>query len=294
MRIFIDNYTSDVYFKGRGAVSQKWSYGFTYCIAGFIILLLSASSLSEITPSAFVLFLLSGMLSSTAGIPYYKALEIEDSTNLGIFMQLAPILYLIFGWFMLGETFSSIQLVAFIIILSAPVLIIFTTRKRSRKIKIRAAFYAFLYVLIAVIGNLIFVKANDTNFNFISEIAIVFLGKGLGNLIIILLNPKWKKRFYQVFKSSRKKILRPILANSIINISKDVVYRSALIAAPAAIVSAVSDSTEPIVIFFMGVIFTIIWPKFGREKLNKKTVLVHLTATLLIVIGIVILRFQNS
>ena len=31
-RIFIDNYISDFYFKGKGAVSQKLFYGYTFII----------------------------------------------------------------------------------------------------------------------------------------------------------------------------------------------------------------------------------------------------------------------
>jgi hypothetical protein len=54
--------------------------------------------------------------------------------------------------------------------------------------------------------------------------------------------------------------------------------------------SAASDSVTPVVIFFMGIVLTLIWPKFGREKLNRKNVLVHLVATMLVVIGIVLLQ----
>ena len=38
IRIFIDNYVSDVYFKGKGAASQKILYGFLLCIFSIIVL----------------------------------------------------------------------------------------------------------------------------------------------------------------------------------------------------------------------------------------------------------------
>ena len=59
-----------------------------------------------------------------------------------------------------------------------------------------------------------------------------------------------------------------------------------------ALASAASDSTTPIMIFFMGIVLTILWPNFGREKLNRKSVLVHLIATVLVVAGIILI--QNS
>ena len=289
-RIFIDNYVSDVYFKKNGAVSQKFFYGCTYIIMAIIILIVTNFNLFQTDYAAIGLILLSGALVSVAGIPYYKALEIEDSTNLGIFMQLAPVLYLILGWFFLNDTFSPLQLVAFIIILAAPTLIVLTTKKRSRKVKLKAVFFAFIYVLVAVIGNLLFVKADSSSINFVDEIALLFLAKGIANLIIIYGRPKWRRRFQSVLKSN-KKVLRPMLANTLIGAAKDFAYRGALVAAPAvALASAATDSTTPIVIFFMGILLTLIWPKFGREKLDRKTVVVHLIATALVVTGIIILQ----
>lgn len=290
-RIFVDNYSSDVYFKGRGSVSQKLFYGYAFIIGAFILAAVTGFDFNANYWLNYLLFFASGLLSGIAGIPYYKALELDDSTNIGIFTQLAPIFYLVIGWFALGENFSPYQLVAFAVIILAPLLIIATTRKRSRKIKIKAVFYALLYVLIAVIGNVIFVKENTPDLNFLTEILFVFLGKGVSNLIIVYSHPKWRRRFYAVLKSSRKKVLRPLISNSIIGFTKDIMYRQGLILAPSiAVASAASDSAEPIVIFFMGIVLTLIWPKFGREKLDRKTVIIHLIATILVVAGIVLLQ----
>lgn len=291
-RIFIDNYTSDVFFKGHSAVSQKLFYGYASIICCIIILLITRFDILHLDIANFGFMFLSGAIGSLAGIPYYKALEIDDSTNIGIFTQLAPVFYLILGWLFLGESISGIQLIAFLIILSAPLLILLTSRKRSRKIKLRAIILALIYVVIAVISNLIFIKNDSEQVGFPNEIAFMLLGKGIANLIIIYTHPKWKKRFRAVFNHHKKAILKPLIANSIIGVIKDLAYRSALIAAPAvALASAASDSAEPIAIFFMGIVLTLIWPKFGREKLNKKSVLIHLAATILIVAGVILLQF---
>lgn len=290
--IYFDNYISDFYFKGRGAVSQKIFFAIAFLIIGAILMLVSGLNI-DITGVKPILFLiLSGMFSSLAGIPYYKALEIDDSTNLGIFIQIAPVLYLVLGWLFLGESISLLQMVAFVIIMIAPLLIVATARKRSRKVKLRAILYAFLYVLIAVCGHLIFVKESEYEINFVSSMALVMIGKGLGNMIIMALRPKWGKRFNSVYKTSRRKVLRPLFGTLFFNVIKDFTYRAALILAPSvALASATSDSAQPIVIFFMGIILTLISPKFGREKLSRKSVIVHLAATILVVTGIVLMQF---
>ncbi len=290
-RIYADNYLSDVYFKGNGAASQKLFYIFFHIIIGTILLIIFGLDFSLAEPYVFVLFIVAGFLSSIAGIFYYKVLEIDDSTNLGIFYQLSPVLYLILGAIFLGDEITPFQFIAFVFILAAPILIIITTAKRSRKTKSRAVIFAFIYVFISVVGNLIFVKENTSALSFPTEMALLFFGKALGNTAIMFINRKWIKRFKYVFKTSHGKVLRPLLLSGSLNTVKDFAYRGALSFAPSvALASAVSDSSEPIVIFFMGIILTLIAPKFGREKLTKKSVIVHLIATILVVIGIVLIQ----
>ena len=168
-RIFTDNYISDVYYKGREVASQKMFSAWGKTIVAIIILIAVGFSFTDFEPSVIGLLLLSCVLLSIAVIPYYIALGIEDSTNLGIFIQLAPILYLILGWLFLGDTITPIQLIAIVIILIAPIMIVMTSRKRSRKVKLHAVFLAFLYVLLAVIGNLVFVNVNADNFVIFKE-----------------------------------------------------------------------------------------------------------------------------
>lgn len=291
-RIFIDNYSSDCYFKGRDAVSQKLFYGYAWIITILPVIFFFWEEVSSTPIAAVLLLIFAGMLHGLSGVPYFKALEIDDSTNMGIFIQLAPVLYLVLGWIFLGESVSLLQLVAIGIILLAPILIVVTARKRSRKIRMRAVLLSVLYVLIAVISNLVFVHVDAGNLSIIPKVSLVLLGKGISNLIIVYVRPKWRKRFFTVLKTSHYKVLRPMIVNHIVGTTKEFVYRAALVAAPAvAIASAASDSVLPVVIFFMGIVLTLIWPKFGREKLNRKNVLVHLLATVLVVIGIVLLQF---
>ena len=291
LRIFIDNYVSDVYFKEKGAVSQKIVSGIVTPILGIIILIVTGFNFTEIPPVALTLLLMSGVLGSLAGIPYYKALEIDDSTNIGIFFQFSPILYLIIGWIIGDEQFSIIQLLACFIILAAPLLVVITAKKRSRKVRIKAALLAFISIIFYVASGETFIQGNVDGINIFSEIGLVLITKGLSDLLIIGSRRKLRNRLAKVVKSSRRKVLFPINISIVMRVIQEFSYRIGLIIAPSvAIASAASDAVEPAVIFFMGLLLTILWPKFGREKLQKKTVLVHFIATVLVVIGIVILR----
>lgn len=292
LRIFIDNYVSDVYFKERGAVSQKIVSGIATPIIGLVIVVLMGIDFSSVSPETIILLILSGILGSVAGIPYYRALELDDSTNIGIFFQFSPIMYLIIGWIIGDEVFSISKLISCFIILAAPLCIIFAARKRSRKVKIKAAFYAFLAIVFYVLSGEAFIQGNSANLNIFSEIGIVLIVKGLTDLAIIGSRHKWRRRLAKVMKTSRRKVLFPINISIILRVIQEFSYRIGLVIAPTvAIASAASDSIEPFVIFFMGLVLTLIWPKFGREKLQKKVVLVHLVATVLVVVGIILMQF---
>lgn len=292
LRIFIDNYISDVYFKERGAVSQKIVSGIATPIIGLAIILVMGLDFSSISAETIALLILSGILGSIAGIPYYRALELDDSTNIGIFFQFSPILYLIIGWIIGDEAFSVIKLLSCFVILAAPLSIILTARKRSRKVKMKAALYAFLAIVLYVLSGEAFIQGNSANLNIFSEVGIVLIVKGLSDLAIIGSRRKLRHRLAKVVKSSRNKVLVPINISIILRVIQEFSYRIGLIIAPSvAIASAASDSVEPIVIFFMGLVLTLIWPKFGREKLQKKVVLVHLVATILVAVGIVLMQF---
>ena len=293
MTIFIDNYVTDVYFKGREANSVKTLSGFAYVIYAIAMTLIFGINFQDTNILSVILIFSTGIISSIGSIPYLKALECDDSINLGIFIQSAPVLYLILGWFLLGESFSPFQLVSFAIILSAPVIILLNTRKRSRKVRLKAIMYASLFIITYVASALIFVIENDSGLTLTSSLAIVLFGKGVGNIIIIAFKPKWRKRFCHVIKESKNKALVPIMINTVIAVVADFSYRIGLATAPTvAFASAISDTGEPIAIFFLGLVLTLIWPKFGREKLDRKSVRVHLIATVLVVIGIILMQVQ--
>ncbi len=291
LRIYLDNFITDVYFKGREAIAQRLFHGVGITIFAAIVLLIFNQEIDTVQPLTFLILFGAGALGAFSSVPYYKALECDDSTNLGIFIQLAPIMYLVLGWLCLGETISPMQLLAFFIILTAPMLIVMTSHKRSRGVRLKAMGLAFLYVVIDVIGNLVFVNNVDPAVNFALPLAISMLGVGVGNTLIVICNRKWRKRFFMVAKKSKGKMYLPLSFDLLLTITKTLTYRAALYFAPAiAIASVASDATEPIVIFFVGIVLTIIWPKFGREKLTKKSVMVHLVATVLVVVGIVMMQ----
>ena len=81
IRVFADNYITDVYFKGKESVSQKHFYGWFFVVMAIVMLFIFPVDFHT-TPLYLIGFLvLAGCLNSLAGIPYYRAIEMDCIFN---------------------------------------------------------------------------------------------------------------------------------------------------------------------------------------------------------------------
>lgn len=296
---FFDNYITDVFFKERTPQAAKCLYG-PICLI-FALSIIISYQLNGNTPEISILnlglILLSAILSSIGSIPYYLALKTENTTGAMIFSQLSPIFYLILGFLFLGEKITGVQLIAFLILLLSSGSIIFFSKKRSKKTEIRAALLFVLYIFMHAVAGIIYIFATrgikttvDNNNVVFFAYAILMAAKGVFDTLCFVFVKKWRIRCKNVLRQSKRKVLIPIVVNQAIWFVADFALKYSQVSGQAAIVSVVSMSAELVITFILGVILTAIWPRFGREKLDRRTVVVHFLAVFLAVIGIILLE----
>ena len=274
---FCDNYITDVVFKGKKQESIKIFYGITYILTAVGIFLICG--IQYVEPVHILWLLLAGVLSSTASIPYYRALKDVETTTASIFLQI-----------LFGEEITPIQLLAFGIIILAPLVVIFSRRrKRMRKLELGAAGLLLGYCIFAAASGIITTRAGE-GYDFSMVFAYFVLGRGIMDLIYYYANPSWRKRYKYVQKTDFKRLYVSLTAAQVIFLIAEFAGRFALIVGVPALVSVTSNALELIVVFVLGIILSILVPIFGREKLSKHIVLAHLIATILAVTGIIILQ----
>ena len=287
--MFCDNFITDTLFKGTHAQGQKTFYGPAYLLTCLIMFFVFP--IQNVPIETILLLIASGIINTIGAIFYYTAMSKDDTNNVTLFEQLAPIFYLIFGRFILGEHISIGQLVAFLIVLSAPIIIVLTSRKRSKKAKLCTAGFVALEVGIAAFGHTLAAKGG-VGLEAPTLLFYVMIGKGIGDTVEVIIFKKWRQRFFHVMKKTpRRKFWLPFLADHILYLGYDALYYSAMLMAPTiAIVPAVVKSAKPLLVFLFGVVFSILWPNFGREKINKKSVSIRLVATGLAVAGVTLMQ----
>lgn len=292
---FFDNYITDHFYRGRTPQAQK------VLVGPFYLLLVGAGAIlgcwlapmTKVSWPTIGLIVLSGILSSLASIPYFLALSAEEATSAMLFMQLSPIFYLVLGALFLGEQISGTHLVAFLFLLMVPVVIILMTKKRSQKTTMRAAVGFLGFIAIYSVSHLLFVvakRAGGEELSILWAMIFYFLGKGLADTTLSLTIKKWRVRTKNVLRASKNRVLIPLLLGNSIWVGADYCVRSALVMGQMGLVAAVYDTSALIMTFILGVILTLIWPKFGRENLSWRKIVAHLVATVLAIIGILLIE----
>lgn len=297
---FLDNYITDEFFKGKTAQAVRCIYGPIYLVTAPLLICGCLISLKSfpIPATSMILIALSAFLEFVAGIPYYKALKTENTTSAVIFSQLSPIFYLILSFLVFGEQITIVQLVAFFIILSAPALIIFLSKKRNKNMELRTAFLFVSYVFLNTVSGILYVlatkgaKAEGDSLGAVGLLvyALHMLVWGILGTSSYFFVKKWRKRCRQVLKESKRKIFLPILVNEGVWFVANFSFKYAQSSGQVALVSVINITTELVATFVLGILLTIIWPKFGREKLDRRTIVSHLIAVVLATIGIILLE----
>lgn len=286
---FIDNYVADVLFDDKHPQAEKMVAGPAYAVFGVVILAIFRPSFESIWP--VLLLAGSGMVSSISSIFYFAGISKEETTTAKIFAQLIPVFALVLGWVFLGQKIDARQMLAFAIIMLAPIIVIASKDKRSKKTGGKAAIFFIIEAILVAVSSILFVQANNiSDFNFLISMAIMMIGKGCLDMIIMGADRKWRRHFYNEVEKRKGKVIFVVLGNTVIWVFADTLYRFATVQADALALADVSYRAISLVMtFFLGVVLSLLWPNFGREKLTKRAVLAHLVATAVALIGIVLI-----
>ncbi len=284
---FIDNYHTDVVFKGKTPQATKLTNGPLYMIIAIIMAIIFHIEFPELWQTGLIL--LSGIISSIGTFAYFQALKNEEATGATIFYQLQPIMIFAIDFLLFGEQINTRQIIGFLVLLAAPIVIIMANkRSRARRMEISAALLLTLYVAIATVSAEIFIRTGE-GLNFVNIIPIYLFGRGFADFATILI-PKFRRRHKYAVKRYGFKYIGSAAVNMTLCSIADFCYRYSLIIGVAALSAAITNASELIITFLFGLVFSIIWPKFGREKLQKRIVLGHAIAIILCVIGIIIIK----
>lgn len=296
---FIENYLTDRYFR-RGKEPDCLTM---FSVIGSMVVMVAILIIRQLDVFSgldFVMIvglMVCGALNIVATIPYYRAFAYGEATEITILGQLMPVVSLFLAFMFLGDEITPSQLTAFILIFGATMIISSNLGNRKRKLKWNKK--AVGYMVLACVGwsisDVLFVHfARFETENLLGDFLVSFFWLEAGVFasihIIYALTKDWQREIAGFLKRGLIPKMSMVLLSELFQVVAEFIFRMGLIIMPVAIISVTEGVMRLIVTFALGIILTEIWPLFGREKITKEVVIRHLVATIMAVVGIVLIE----
>ncbi|MCF7815710.1 MAG: DMT family transporter [Candidatus Pacebacteria bacterium] len=208
---------------------------------------------------------------------YLKAMQDEEPTVVIIFYSLVPVLGLVFGYFILDETISHMQLIAMAIIIVGTALVSFEIGEANNltlrvSTLVNMVIACTCWALEMVVLKKVALEENMWRSLFWEHSMMVVVG-----ILIFIFVPKYRYHFMIALRSNSKAILSLNATNEVLYIIGNVVGAFASMMAPVALV-LLAQPFQSIFVFGIAVFLTSYFPRFSAEKTEFKHMLQKLLA----------------
>ncbi len=234
-----------------------------------------------------LLMFLGGMLWTGPMALYFKAIEFEEPSRVALLLQMMPIFTLLIAYLLLGETLSTIQAIAFGILITAGVLAaIKQTGKGWHFSK------AFVLVLIAgllwAFSDVLFKKFELVFSNFFAAFAIYFFGSFLVS-IFSMFNKKGRKSILSYFSNLPIRAWLMLIGSMLAGICGSISFAYALTLGKASL-TAVIIGAQPLIVFILGLLFARFISEIRKEDTSKNALILKAISFGLVIVGLVVLE----
>lgn len=283
---YLDKYLVTRYFKQGNTALLVMLSGFFACVIGFLMLLAGVPVASP-TLLAKLVMLSNGTLFMLAWVPYYYALREEDTSIVIPIFQTIPVFGYILAFFFLGETLSSQQILAALIIIAGAIGLSLDLKEKMR-LKSRPLLLMLLSSFLLAVVNLIFKKMAIQESYWVTNFW-EYTGSGIVALVIFLVSSTSRTRFFNLFHSKTPALLFVATQESL-NIAGNLLFNLALLGAPIALTSVLVNGLQPFYILIFGTVLTLLLPKSFNEGLTKKDIAQKIVFVCIIFLGSILLN----
>jgi uncharacterized membrane protein len=238
--------------------------------------------------ASIALMALSGILYMGAMLLYLQALQNEEATDVVPFFQASPFFGYILGYFVLGETLSDIQMLGGALIIGGALSLSVCGNRRRRRFKTRLVLLMLGCALALAFSSLIF-KVFALQDDFWTTTFWMFGGEavfGAGLLAI----PLYQRQFMELLRKNPGPLLAINGTNELVNLGGALSARYALLMAPISLVQAIGGTTT-LFVFLIGVALSLFLPRWGREDLSTRNLLLKSVSVVLVTAGVILINF---
>ena len=249
--------------------------------------------LSHFTVNINIVSLISVLSASfiyiIATVFYFKAIEKNDASIVVVMFQMIPVFSYILALILFKENLTIRQIIGSIIIILSAVIISFDFNEKNNRKKFKALLLMTLSSLCYSIYFILFDVGirNSSYYSCAFWYQIGFLIMG----VVLLLLKSFRIPFVNAIKKNGKRYLILNTTNEVINLIANLLVNYANLLIPIALVN-VLNGFQGAFVFILGIIGTILLPKYIKEDLSKKVVIQKIVCIILGIIGLIILVYK--
>jgi drug/metabolite transporter (DMT)-like permease len=216
---------------------------------------------------------------------YLKALEEEESSIVIIFYQMVPVMALVLGYYILGETISQRQLVAMGIIILGTSLVSLERSSEDNLIKLkkRTIFYMLLacsvWALESVIFKAVALEENVWRSLFWEHIILAIFG-----ILMVLVFKDQRQKFVYRFRQHSSSIVALNVTNEFLYLAGNIIIALIAMTTPVALVM-LSNSFQAIFVFIIGLALMRLFPDTHTESIDSQSIKHRVIAIIITGIG---------
>ena len=236
------------------------------------------------TWAVFKWIIVAGIGYTLGVVCYYKALEVEEISRINIWWNMIPIFTFLIAWLVLDEWLNVTQLGAIGLLIVGSILASFHF---GEKLKIAKG---FLWMLLACLESAVYAviiryvtQAVPFGTVFILTSVIRFLVS-----LFLFLSANFRKAFISQVKLLNLSNGSLVVSAAVVDYAGILLNQWALFLAPAALVLSL-EGYQAVFVLGVSVLISRFRPAALREQMDRKNIILKLAATILVVIGIVIL-----
>jgi uncharacterized membrane protein len=270
------------FFRGSGSGGLMIFIGVVAVPVAIAIRIFIGPTASNLSDS--IILIGSGFLFSVASFLFLKTLEDHDASYVVPFWQLTPVFAFFFGIVLLEEYIETGKIAGSLIVICGAIFLSFNFSGKKVSFDFRS--------IITMTLSSLTLALSYVSFKFISIEAIFWeslfwnqIGIALFSFVFFLV-PKYREEFFISFRENSHKIMALNTAVQVVDLAGVIVANFAVRLAPAAIVILVEYSFQPLFVFLLGLIFSVLFPKFVSEDLSRRVVLQRFIAILFMTGGL--------
>ncbi len=241
--------------------------------------------------------MVAGAINVFAVVYYCKALQKGDHADITIFGQVSPIISLVLGILILGETITAGQGLGFLFIMGAILFVILGGKAKKGGSDIKVAAITIFCAFFSILSDIIYAYflTGTSNFTLFGQSFFFF---ELGSVLFIFLScifmESWRKAVIQTFFVGKhhKHNFAYAMGENLLYVIGDGFYKLALILAPVkSLVSVTGRVSLMFASLFITIFFGHVFPKFiSARRPSKHMMFRYAVASVFIVIGLVMIN----